>query len=248
MWALVKYFLYSIRRNKARAIDLFVWPVLEVLVFGFMASYLSSGGSQMIAILVGSLVLWHFFVRVSGEVYQQLFDEVLSKNLQNLMVTPLRTGELLAALVLGAVVKLIINMLIILAVIWAMYHWWPVSGWDFDDLAVLLIWAMALGIAIAATLFWLGNKAVAFGWVIAGVVQPFSCVFYSRAVLPPLMQGLSYLVPSSYVFENYRARLGGSGGGSYAGLALAIIYLMVAIGLFLFLVKWARKNGMMIRV
>src|SRR3989339_233010 len=117
--ALVKYFLAAIRRNKARAVDLFVWPILEVLVFGFMANYLAGSSSssgvasgQVVAVLVGSLVFWHFFVRVSGEVYQQLFDEVLSKNLQNILVAPLRMGELLVALILGAVVKVVINILI----------------------------------------------------------------------------------------------------------------------------------------
>ena len=114
---LTNYYLGSLKRNKGRIIDLFIWPALELLVFGFMGLYLKSqagdSGTKILAVLLGSLIFWHFFARISSEIYQQLFDDVLSRNLQNILIAPIKMSQMISALVLAGAIKLLINIVII---------------------------------------------------------------------------------------------------------------------------------------
>lgn len=254
---LTKYYLYSIKRNKGRIIDLFIWPVLELLVFGFMGLYLktqtSENGTKIVAIILGSLIFWHFFARISGEIYQQLFDDVASKNLQNILITPIKTGQIILALVLAGLVKLLINITIVGLTAFLMYKFNFLKNNPFfiPMILILMIWGVSVGIFIASLLFVFGNKALAFSWVITGLVQPFSCVFYSREVLPNLINSISYLVPSSYIFEIYRKNISGLNiywSDLFMPFLLSIIYLLLAIFLFFGFIKLARKKGLLMKL
>lgn len=254
---LTKYYLYSLRRNKGRLVELFVWPAIELLVFGFMGSYLSSisaeNGTRILAVLLGSLIFWHFFARISTEIPQQLFDDVLSRNLQNVLITPVKTSQMIISLISASVVKLLINIVVIGSTAFLMYHF---NFFNSDPLfipmiIILMIWGISMGIMIASLLFIIGSKAITFSWVITGLVQPFSCVFYSREVLPGLINSISYLIPSSYVFELYRKHLSGIETNLF-DLALPFLisigYLLIAIILFVMFIRLARKKGILTKL
>lgn len=254
---LVKYYFFSLKRNKGRVVDLFVWPILELLVFGFMGTYLNgqtlNSGSRILVILIGSLIFWHFFARISSEIYQQLFDDVLSKNLQNILITPIKNSEIVVALVLSSVIKMAINMVIIILTALFFYKFNFLVGNTYIILMILIlmIWGMSIGIGIASLLFVFGNKILSIGWVITGLVQPFSCVFYSREVLPGLFRKISYLIPASYVFELYKKHLSGVSINLmdfWWPFFLAVIYLLIAVSLFMWFIKLARKNGTLIKI
>lgn len=254
---LTQYYFFSVKRNKGRIIDLFVWPVIELFVFGFMGSYLNSqssnGGFKILAILIGGLIFWHFFARISGEIYQQLFDDVLSKNLQNILITPIRTSQLIISLVLAGVIKLFVNIVIVGLTAFLMYqfNFFNNNPFFIPMIFILIIWGMSVGIMIASLLFLFGSKALAFSWVITGLVQPFSCVFYSREILPGFIKTISYFVPASYVFEFYRKYLLGvmvDWIDLLLPFLLSIVYLFISIFLFAWFMKLARKNGMLMKL
>lgn len=256
IFVLWKHYIYSIKRNKGRLIDIFVWPILELLVFGFTANFLNqeiqNETIKLMAILLGSLVFWNFFAKISGEVYQQLFDDVLSKNLKNIIMSPLRTGEMLWALILAAVTKLLFSMGILLLVARTIYGFNLLTNWYYGLLMmVLILWGVAMGLLISSLLFLMGNKVMSLAWVITGVVQPFSCVFYSRTTLPGIFKIISYLIPSSYVFEQYREIIKtGIFNWQIWGVAigLSISYFLLGIFLFKFFLRISRKTGVLARI
>lgn len=256
IFVLWRHYIYSVKRNKGRLIDIFIWPILELLVFGFTASFLNQEirdeSLKLVAIFIGSLIFWHFFTKISGELYQQLFDDVLSKNLKNLIMSSLRTGEMLLALVLSAATKLIISMTFLLITAKIIYNFNFLTNWHYGMLILtLLLWGIAMGLLISSLLFLMGNKVMALAWVVTGIVQPFSCVFYSRAILPGVFKTISYLVPSSYVFEQYREIIKtGIFNWHEWGLATGIsgLYFLLGIFLFKFFLKISRKTGVLARI
>ncbi len=257
IWTMWRHYIFSIRRNKSRLIDIFVWPVLELLVFGFTANFLDqeikNETIKLMVIFLGSLVFWHFFSKISGEVYQQLFDDVLSKNLRNIIVSPVRVGEMLLALIGAALTKLVVSVTILLVVARCIYGFNLLTNWYFGLLIIVLIlWGMAMGLLISSLIFLMGNKAMTLAWVITGIIQPFSCVFYSREVLPRTIELISYLVPSSYVFELYRGVIKTGGVFDWSGwvvvVILTLVYLILGILLFKFFLKVSRITGVLARI
>jgi len=256
IFILWRHYLYSIKRNKGRLVDIFVWPVLELLVFGFTANFLNqeieNEAIKLMAIFLGSLVFWHFFAKISGEVYQQLFDDVLSKNLKNIIMSPVRVGEMIIALVVSAGTKLVISMGILLIVAKIIYGFSLLTDWRYGLLIlVLMLWGVAMGLLISSLLFLMGNKVMTLAWVVTGIVQPFSCVFYSREILPGIFRTISYLVPSSYVFEIYREMVKSemfNWGVWEVSAGLSGLYFLLGIFLFKYFLKLSRKTGVLARI
>ncbi|MBU1117522.1 ABC transporter permease [Patescibacteria group bacterium] len=256
IFILWRHYIYSIKRNKGRLVDIFVWPVLELLVFGFTANFLNqeiqNEAIKLMAILLGSLVFWHFFAKISGEVYQQLFDDVLSKNLKNIIMSPVRVGEMIIALIGAACTKLVVSMGILLFVAKIIYGFNLLVDWRYGFLVLtLVLWGVAMGLLVSSLLFLLGNKAMTLAWVVTGIVQPFSCVFYSREILPGIFRMISYLVPSSYVFEIYREMIKtGNFNWQLWGLSIGLsgLYFLLGILLFNFFLKLSRKTGVLARI
>lgn len=256
VWILWSHYIYSIKRNKGRLVDIFIWPILELLVFGFTANFLSreinNKTLELMAIFLGSLVFWHFFAKISSEVYQQLFDDVLSKNLRNIIMSPLRISEMIVALISAAGTKLMISIGMLLVVAKLVYGFNLLTSWFYVLLIlVLVLWGVAMGLLISSLLFLVGNKVMSLAWVVTGIVQPFSCVFYSREILPGIFKLISYLVPSSYVFELYRGMIKtGIFNWQIWGVAvgLSIGYFLLGIFLFKFFLKMSRKTGVLARI
>lgn len=256
VWIMWRHYIYSIKRNKGRLIDIFIWPILELLVFGFTAEFLNkeinSKTLELMAIFLGSLVFWHFFAKISTEVYQQLFDDVLSKNLRNIVMSPLRINEMILALVSAAGTKLIISIGMLLMVAKFIYGFSLLTSWYYILLIeVLILWGVAMGLLISSLLFLVGNKVMTLAWVVTGIVQPFSCVFYSREILPGILKTISYFVPSSYIFELYREMIK-TGLFNWmiwrVAMGLSIAYFLLGIFLFKIFLKLSRKTGVLARI
>lgn len=68
MWlrvsALVLRYLYLYRRSLARAGEVFFWPVMDLLVWGFVSTYLASlAGARAVTFLIGAMILWDVLYR-----------------------------------------------------------------------------------------------------------------------------------------------------------------------------------------
>jgi ABC-2 type transport system permease protein len=92
-------FLYT--RNAVRLVELFFWPTVQLLVWGFLTAYLESfSGGDMpwpITYLIGALILWDALFRAQQGVAISFLEDVWTRNLLNVFVAPVRTREYLAA-------------------------------------------------------------------------------------------------------------------------------------------------------
>ena len=92
--------LFLYRRSMIRSLEIVYWPVMDLLVWGFLSVYVARlrGGGAAIAFLIGGMILWDIFFRVQQAISVSFLEDVWTRNLLNVFVTPISTAEFIAAI------------------------------------------------------------------------------------------------------------------------------------------------------
>ena len=235
-------------------IDLVVFPVMSIIVFGFLSKYLAGIDSPVIgkSVLMGML-LWQFIWITQYTISLGSMWNIWSRNLSNLFVTPLSVTEYIFAQSMSGVIKAL--------VILAFSSIITIQVFDFNLLELgianlfwsvinLSLFAFSLGIGILGLIFRFGTRIQAFAWGALPLFQPLTAAFYPVSVLPRSLQLVAFMLPPTYVFEAGRQALEGRPVimGYYAtALLLNTVYLLIAILLFNFLFKKSKESGQFAR-
>ena len=253
--AVVLRHFYLVRGSLSRVFPLFVWVGIDMVLWGFITRYLSSGTTfrfSLVTALLGAVLLWDFQARVMQGVTMAFFEDVWSRNFLNVFASPLRLSEYLTGLVLSSIATSAVGLAVMLVVAVAAF------GLSYAAyglllglfLLVLFLFGIALGIAGTAVVLRLGPSAEWFIWPIPAVLAPFACVFYPLATLPAWMRPVARLLPPAYVFEGMRAVAAG-GAAAAAPLAwgalLAALYILLACWIFRSVHRYAVRTGLVAR-
>ncbi len=254
--ALITRHLYTYRRSPMRLMELIYWPLLDLLVWGFVSVYLQRFGTSVpnfVAFFIGALILWDILFRAQQGISVTYLEEVWSRNLMNLFVSPLTVAEFLLATVIISLGKLTVAAFTMagLAIIFYQFNILSLGANLFPFVANLLLFGWSLGVFTTALVLRFGQAAESLAWVLAFLFQPFSAVFYPVSVLPPWMQAIAKLIPSSHVFEGMRAVIGGHG-LSTAHLAWAtglnLVYVLGSVGFFYATFAQVKQRGLLSKV
>ena len=192
--ALVQRYIYLLRSSGVRLVELIYWPFLQMLTWGFLQKYLAGTTSplaQGAGVLIGSVLLWDILFRSKIGFSTTFIEEMWSRNLGNLLTSPLRPYELVAALSLWSVIRLGVSMV---PVAIAAYF---IFGFNLLDLglplvaffAVLVLTSWSLGLISAGVILRYGLGAEELAWSLAFLLLPLCCVYYPVSVLPGLAPG-----------------------------------------------------------
>jgi ABC-2 type transport system permease protein len=253
--AIVLRQLYLVRGSFARLFPMFAWVAIDIVLWGFITRYLSSvtdSGVNFVSTLLGAVLLWDFFVRVMQGVTIAFFEDVWSRNFQNIFATPLTITEYLAGLVVCSILTSVVGLAVMLVLATLIF------GLSFFSyglalvpfLLVLFLFGIALGIFACAVVLRLGPSSEWFIWPIPALFAPFAGVFYPVATLPHWMQYISYVLPPSYVFEGMRAVVLGrpvAPGAMAIGVGLVLIYILAACWSFTRVWRHAIRTGLIAR-
>lgn len=215
IWGLVYRHVCVYRRSWPRLLEIAYWPTLELLVWGFTARFFShrfdQGGSLILAgaALVAGVLLWEIMLRSQVGVAFSFLEEIWSRNLGHLFVSPLRPAELVAGLLTVSFMRTCFGLLPAVILAFVLYHYnlfgsGPVMVLFFINL-LLMGWWLALG--VVSLLFRYGAGAEALAWTIAFGITPVACVFYPLASLPVWLQPVAQILPAAHIFEGLRALL-----------------------------------------
>ncbi len=253
---LYRHYLYSMRRNPARIIEILVWPSFEAFLFGLLASGNATklpGAQEVTITILSGIVYWNCTARVIQESVAQFIDDFTSKKIQNLLISPISVKELLAAVTAASLTKIILSVLMLLLVLFFVFPSFiatlgpHVLLWVFQ----LELFGVALSLLAISAVFLFGERASFSGWMLSTVVQIVSLAFYDRAVLPQPFLTISYLVPSSYVFESMRMYM--KGGQLFdvnqaVALMLTSMYLVLGIGVAFAAYRAAKRTGILTKL
>jgi ABC-2 type transport system permease protein len=113
-----------------------------------------------------------------------------------------------------------------------------------------MFFGLAVGIVITSLILRYSSKLEALAWSFAGLLMPFSCVFYPLKTLPGFLHPLALALPTTHSFEGMRQVMAGQGFSMpdlQWGLALDLVYLALAAQLFRRMFEAARARGLLIR-
>jgi ABC-2 type transport system permease protein len=259
IWGLVYRHLAVYRRSWPRLLEIAYWPTLELLIWGFTANFFSharpgAGAAPVFAAgaLVAGVLLWEILLRGQLGVTFTFLEEIWSRNLGHVFVSPLRPWEMITTLLIISIMRTIIGVLPAVALAYLLYafnlfSFGPVLLLFFINLMVMG-WSVALG--IVALLFRYGAGAEALAWTIAFGITPIACVFYPVSVLPAWLQPVALALPAAHIFEGMRAALHNSiqwNQLAEAGI-LNLVWLLLAIAVFAAQFRTARIRGALISI
>ena len=153
IWGLMYRHLALYRRSWPRLVEFAYWPILQMCIWGFTASFLASrmGNAAVIAgaALLGGVLLWEVTLRSQMGMSISFLEEIWSRNLGHVFVSPLRPWELVAALVGMSVVRMLLGVLPAILLAWLFYAFnlftlGPVLVLFFANL-MIMGWWVALG-------------------------------------------------------------------------------------------------------
>lgn len=208
--ALLFRHLYLYQRSVPRLMDVLYWPVMALILWGFLSVYLEKinlSGVSVLTVLLGAIFLWELLDQSQRTVSIAFLEETWERNLLNIFVSPLRVSEFLASTaILGLVrIGLVGTVLGILSFVLYRFNIFEFGFYLAPFVLNLLFFGWCLGLFTTGIILRFGTSAqvLAFGFIF--LIQPFSAVFYPVSALPDFFQKIAYLLPSTYVFEGMRA-------------------------------------------
>jgi len=208
--AMVRRYWYLLRSSWPRILDLIYWPAVQMLMWGFLQLYVSQNAgffAKAGGVFIGAVLLWDILFRGQLGFSISFLEEMYSHNLANLMMSPLRPVEFIAALMTMSVIRLAIGMIpvSILAIAFFGFNLWALGFALVAFFVNLILTSWSVGIFVAGLLLRNGMGAESMAWTIMFLFLPLTCVYYPVAVLPHWLQYVAWALPPTYVFEGMRA-------------------------------------------
>ncbi|MEA2499085.1 MAG: type transport system permease protein [Actinomycetota bacterium] len=200
--------MWAALRTPHRLFDLTVWPLVDVLLFGSLGVFVAGGaaGDQAFGYLLSGIVLWHvvYQSQISGST--AFLEETWTRNLLNLLVTPLRESEYAVGVALMSLTKLVLGVGVVALTALLFF------AFDITDLgvglipvvAVLLMVGWVISIFVVGLVLRFGNGAEALAWGIMFAIMPLSGVFYPASALPGFLQPVALALPTTHAFSAAR--------------------------------------------
>lgn len=230
----------------------FSWPALDIIIWGFLGSWIQSTASQFhnyeMAALLG-ILLMQAAARGSTIMAMVMSEEIWQRNIINLFSLPLRITDW----ILGAIIFFLIMMFFtFLFCVFVIYLLYQVSisqllSIYFYFLPPLIFSGIWMGLMCMQIFALLGRKGVELAYVVAWFLVPFSGAYYPVEVLPQWAQTISKFLPMSYAFKdmrNYVMYNQSTTSHLVVAYGLSILYACIALLLFIGAFNHSKKKGL----
>jgi ABC-2 type transport system permease protein len=249
--AMVRRYWYLLRSSWPRVLELVYWPFVQMLMWGFLQAFLDAESSQIASlggVFIGAVLLWDILFRGQLGFSLSFLEEMWSRNIGNLMMTPLRPAEFLMALMVMSLIRLAIGLVpvTIFAFLFFGFNLWGLGLALVAFFVNLILTSWAVGIAVSGLVLRNGLGAESLAWSLMFLLLPLTCVYYPVEVLPGWLQTVSWSLPPTYVFEGLRALVSD---GVYRGdlmlwaLGLNAVLIAVAAVVFVTMFNASRRAG-----
>jgi ABC-2 type transport system permease protein len=210
--AMIARYWYLLRSSWPRLLELIYWPAVQMLMWGFLQLYIGENSgffARAGGTFIGAVLLWDILFRGQLGFSVSFLEEMWSRNLANLMISPLRPSEFVVALMVMSIVRLVIGMVpaSLLAIGFFGFNLYGLGLALAAFFANLILTSWAVGIFVSGLVMRNGLGAESFAWTVMFLLMPLACVYYPVAVLPGWLQWVALALPPTYVFEGMRSLL-----------------------------------------
>lgn len=245
MKAIARRHAYALQRKPARWFDVVFWPMVDAILFGSLGVYFArvqGEGSRGVGLLLSGILLFHVVFQSEVGVAVGFMEETWSRNLLNLMVTPLTEWEYVAGTALFGLAKLALGVSVVGLVGFALFAFNVTSmGLALVPIvAILVLVGWSISLVVIGLILRLGDGAEILTWGLLAFVLPLSGAFYPVNVMPTGLRYVARVLPTTHVFAAARTVVAGRplpwseiawgalGGAAVAALAVVYATRMLA--------------------
>ncbi len=253
--AMLRRHVYTLRGSWPRMVEIMYWPIVQMVTWGFVTTFFlehSSWVAQAAGVLISAVLLWDVLFRANLGVSLGFMEEMWSRNLGQLFVSPLRPVELVASLTLVSLMRTVVSVTPAAVLAMPLFDVWifslgpPLAAF----FANILVFGWCIGLIVASLVLRFGLGAESLAWVTIFLVSPLSGIYYPIDTLPGWLQPVSWALPSSHVFEGMRAVMF-EGAFDWTlfwrAAGLNAVWLTGASVLFLVMFRLAREKGLLLQ-
>lgn len=242
------------RRSLEIIMDVIFFPIVSMIVFGFISTYLVGKTGSIVAnyALLG-ILLWNLIHEVQYSVAVGALWNVWSRNLSNMFISPLTLGEYLVGHIFMGITKALL-LLVLESVLAIIFFKFNILAIGLTNLVIyflnLTIFGWSIGIFALGLIFRYGTRIQAIAWNIVFLFQPLTAAFFPVSVLPPVLQSLAYAFPSTYIFEAARANLNDVStqwSMITPAILINIVYFVLSLGFFKVMFERSKRIGQFAR-
>jgi ABC-2 type transport system permease protein len=249
--AMVLRYWYLMRSSWPRLLDLIYWPMVQMLMWGFLQLYITEHSGFFVragGTFIGAVLLWDILFRGQLGFSVSFLEEMWARNLGNILMSPLRQTEFIAALMIMSIIRLAVGVIpvTLMAIAFFGFNLYGLGLALVAFFANLLLTSWAVGIFVSGLVLRNGLGAENMAWTIMFIFLPLACVYYPVTTLPAFLQPLAWALPPTYVFEGMRALLLDQvfrADLMLEALALNVVLFAAGVGSFALLLRSARRQG-----
>ena len=238
-----------------RLISIFYWPTVQILFWGFFTNYFYQINEfniwSSLNVILSAVVLWDVLFRSQLGLSMSFFEELWSRNLPNLFITPIKDHEIIIGLLMISFLRTILGLTpaIFFANYFFNFHLFELGLYLIFFFFNLTLIGWSIGLFVSALVLRYGQSFEELAWAIIFIVLPFSCVYYPLSSLPEVMQTFSSIFPTTLIFEEMRSLIFNSNMNNINLIKIFFInifLLLMSSLFFLYILKVVRKKGIMI--
>lgn len=252
----VRRHAYVLWRAPHRWFDIAFWPLMDVILWGSLGTYVASldgpTSSASATFLLAGIIMFHVLFQSQIAVATGFMEETWSRNLLNVLTTPVTEIEYVAGTAVFGFVKvaLALTTLSITALAFFAFHLSSI-GWSMIPIAAILV-MVGWGVGIAGIGFVLrfGQGAEVITWGSNFILMALSGVFNPIEALPGVLQPIARLLPSTYAFAALRDVLAGEPlpwDDIRAGLIGSVVFVIAGFAYAALMLRTFRKRGYVTR-
>jgi len=254
--AMIQRYIYLMRSSWPRLLEIVYWPTVQMLMWGFLQSYLVNAAgfaARAGGVFIGAILLWDVLFRGQLGFSMSFLEEMWSRNIGNLMITPLRPGEFVVALMTMSVIRMAIGLtpVSVFAMFYFGFNLWGLGIALVAFFANLFLTAWAIAVPVSGMILRNGLGAEGFAWSLAFLLLPLTAVFYPVETLPPVLEAVAWALPPTYVFEGLRALVFEQrfeAGLMVRAFLINVVYLSAGFAAFYAFVRSARRVGSILQI
>ena len=208
--AMLLRYVYLMRSSWPRMLEVLYWPLVQLITWGFLQNYLNQQRGFVAGtggILLGGILLWEVLVRGQLGFNISFLEEIWSRNMANLLISPLTRTEFLGSLMAMSLIRLVISIvpITVLALVFFGYNFLSLGFGLAAFFANLLLTGWALAIFTSGIILRNGLGAEGLVWAGMFLIMPLCAVFYPVSIMPEFLRVIAWSLPPTYVFEGMRA-------------------------------------------
>src|SRR5215467_13036143 len=179
--AMMLRYWYLLRSSWPRLLELAYWPTVQMLTWGFLQLYVAQNAgffARAGGTFIGAVLLWDIMFRGQLGFSVSFLEEMWSRNLANLMISPLKPVEFVLAMMAMSIVRLVIGMEPVTLLALGFFGF-NLYGMGFALAAFflnLILTSWSVGVFVSGAVMRNGLGAENLAWGVMFVLMPLTCV------------------------------------------------------------------------